>query len=674
MNKKITIWLLILFLAAIQAKNLFPAQASETIQIHENNDVLKNNLKKDKGFIDGEIIIKYKESKANLKKSSGEKRASELETSKSLNKIDEIKNSNLRVVKTEKDVLQTIEELSKDPSVEYAQPNYKKYLTTTTANDPGFSSQWNLSKIQSSLAWDIEQADNYDQIVAVIDTGVYYNHVDLSQNMWDGSSFCISDQNLLIPEGCPNHGWDYKSNDNNPIAEPWFIDSSDEGAHGTWASGVIAATSNNATGISGLSRYNNIKIMALRFDLDSVSEIKAINFAKANGAKVINASFGGSYFDQAEKDAISNFPGIFVAAAGNEASNNDQYPVYPASYDNANIISVASSDQNDVISTFSNYGQTSVDLAAPGESIPTTYYDSITNYASVSGTSFSAPMVSGAVALLASKNTDLTNAQLKYDILNSGDSISGLATKTVSGKRLNLFNAYQLANKVSAPTPSIAGGTYTSTQSVILSSATAGASIYYTLDGTLPSASSTSYSSPISISSTTTLKAVAIKSGLADSDISNLTYTFELPSPIYRFWSDQKQGHFFTISPVEKDSIIANDKSWRYEGVAYNTFKESSTGISPIYRFWSDSKQHHFYTISLAERDSIIANDKSWNYEGIAYYAYGTQQSNATAVYRFWSDSRQGHFFTISAAEKNSIIANDKSWRYEGVAWYVPTN
>lgn len=145
-------------------------------------------------------------------------------------------------------------------------------------------------------------------------------------------------------------------------------------------------------------------------------------------------------------------------------------------------------------------------------------------------------------------------------------------------------------------------------------------------------------------------------------------------SSIYRFWSDKKQGHFFTINQDERDFIIANDPSWKYENIAYSAFSTETPGATPIYRFWSNKKQHHFFTISQAERDSIIANDKSWSYEGVAFYAYSTQQANTTPVYRFWSDKKQGHFFTVSQAEKDSIIANDKSWKYEGIAYYVPTN
>ena len=151
-------------------------------------------------------------------------------------------------------------------------------------------------------------------------------------------------------------------------------------------------------------------------------------------------------------------------------------------------------------------------------------------------------------------------------------------------------------------------------------------------------------------------------------------------TPVYRFWSDTKQGHFYTSSATERDSIIATYPTnvWSYEGTAYNAFGVQSVGTTPIYRFWSDDKQHHFFTASATEKDLVIATYPShvWNYEGIAYYAYATEQPSSTALYRFWSDTKQGHFYTASAAEKDYVIATYPAnvWNYEGIAWYVPTD
>jgi hypothetical protein len=150
--------------------------------------------------------------------------------------------------------------------------------------------------------------------------------------------------------------------------------------------------------------------------------------------------------------------------------------------------------------------------------------------------------------------------------------------------------------------------------------------------------------------------------------------------PVYRFWSDQKQHHFFTIDRDEK-VLVDNQYSateWYYEQMAYLAYKYSGSCPvgSPVYRFWSDQKQGHFYTISSAEKDYVIANYPTnvWRYEGVAFCTQpytGSCPAGTSAVYRFWSDEKQGHFYTISADEKNYVIANYPSnvWRYEGVAY-----
>lgn len=143
---------------------------------------------------------------------------------------------------------------------------------------------------------------------------------------------------------------------------------------------------------------------------------------------------------------------------------------------------------------------------------------------------------------------------------------------------------------------------------------------------------------------------------------------------VFRFWSGEKQGHFFTISATEKDRVASGDQSWAFEGAAFKAFSTQETGTLPVHRFWSDQKQHHFFTISETEKNQLIANDPSWAYEGVSYFAYPTEQTGSVPLYRFWSDQKQGHFFTISGAEKANIIATDPSWTFEGIAYHVPTN
>ncbi len=253
-----------------------------------------------------------------------------------------------------------------DPSVEYAEPNYLYYLTSTTPNDSFFPWQWSLhntgqavngisgtagADIHAPEAWDITTG-SATVVVAVIDTGVDYNHPDLRNNI-------------------SNLGYNFVNNNNSPI------DSYPIG-HGTHVSGTIAAVGNNGVGIAGVSW--NTKIMPLKAgdalgQLATSDIISAIAYARNNGAKIINASFGGPSYSQATYDAINNARNagiLFVAAAGNETANNDTTPSYPASYNLDNIIAVAATDQNDNLASFSNYGATTVHVAAPGTNIYST--------------------------------------------------------------------------------------------------------------------------------------------------------------------------------------------------------------------------------------------------------------------------------------------------------------
>lgn len=550
--------------------------------------------------VPGEIIVKYREDSVDLK-NTPQRRAAGVDVP-GMTVKDEIADMNLRLLVTDQNINEAINILETDPTVEYAEPNYKRY-PMSVPNDPYFSSsQWGLDNIGQIVngtqgtaycevnaidAWDKESAPQQDVIVAVIDTGINLVHEDLAGNLWDGSS-CKDDNNISIPGGCPNNGWhfglDYDDSD-----------TIDTEGHGTFIAGIIGAVSNNSKGVSGLSYHNNLKVMPVKFDFDVFSEAKAINFAKHNGAMVINASYGGEEPSDAERDAILAFPGVFVAAAGNDSRNNDTAPYYPASYSDPNVISVAATDQSDSLTWFSNYGYSSVDIAAPGENIFSTTIGSSNAYEFGNGTSFAAPFVSGTAGMLYSKFPSYSAEDVIEKIVSTGDPIASLSATITSGKRLNLSAAMDID---------------------------------------------------------------------------------ELPgqTSVYRFWSDAKQGHFYTTSAAEKNNIIATDPSWAYEGIAYSSYPSSAVGLSPIYRFWSEGKRHHFYTISRAEKDNIIASDPSWAYEGIAYYAFSGNSTGRTAIYRFWSNAKQGHFYTASVAERNHIIGNDSSWTYEGPAWYVPTN
>jgi uncharacterized repeat protein (TIGR01451 family) len=269
---------------------------------------------------------------------------------------------------------------SDDPNVEYAEPNYLRHAMALP-NDTDFGLLWGLQNtgqtvngttgtadadIDAQEAWDITTGSS-SVIIAVVDSGVAWEHPDLAANIWTNPGETAGngiddDGNGFVDDV---HGWDFVDNDNDPTAN-------DDPGHGTHVAGTIAAVGNNATGVTGVMW--TAQIMPVRF-LDALGsgsvsdEILAINYAIDNGAKIINASYGSSQSSLSEQTAISaaNAAGLlFVAAAGNAAANTDNTPSYPASYDLPNIISVAASDQNDDLAFFSNYGVTTVDLVAPG--------------------------------------------------------------------------------------------------------------------------------------------------------------------------------------------------------------------------------------------------------------------------------------------------------------------
>jgi subtilisin family serine protease len=281
---------------------------------------------------------------------------------------------------------QLAERLKKSGNVVAVSPNYRR-KAFATPNDPLFPEQWALNNtgltggrvdadIDAPAAWDINTGGP-NVVVANIDTGAFYQHQDLAGNMW------------INPEENPSDGLD---NDGNGYVDDVYgidayshdTDPSDENGHGTMTSGIIAAMGNNGVGVAGVAW--NAKIMAVRFlgpdgyGVDS-GALECINYVidmKMNhhvNVVAINASWGGTDGDPLLEDAIeaAGDAGIvFVAAAGNDGSDIDTQPTYPASYDLPNIISVAMSDDTDSLDYSSNYGATSVDLAAPGIAIMTT--------------------------------------------------------------------------------------------------------------------------------------------------------------------------------------------------------------------------------------------------------------------------------------------------------------
>lgn len=327
------------------------------------------------------------------------------------------------------DTQAVIEQLSTDPDVLYAEPNYI-YHTLIEPNDPEYGKQWALPKINAPYAWD-KTTGSGDIVIAVIDSGIDYNHPDLSDNVWTDS------------QGQP--GYNAIKNNADPM---------DDNSHGTHCSGIIGAFGNNSIGVCGVNW--NVKIMALKF-LDasgngSVADaIECIDYLirrKDEGEKIaaVSNSWGGYAYSSSLYDAISRLAEkgiLFVAAAGNSSRDNDVTPLYPASYNLPNIISVASSDENDNRSYFSNYGRTTVHIAAPGSFIYSTIPSEGYDYKS--GTSMATPFVAGVTGLISAYTGDTDATKLKNIILNGITRLPQWTNLTTTGGRLNADESLRVA-------------------------------------------------------------------------------------------------------------------------------------------------------------------------------------------------------------------------------------
>ncbi|MEI6536748.1 MAG: S8 family serine peptidase, partial [Verrucomicrobiaceae bacterium] len=292
--------------------------------------------------------------------------------------------------------------------------------------------------IHAPEAWSVSTG-SASVIVAVIDTGMDLTHPDLVANLWtnpnetgggNDSDGLDNDHNGYIDD---EHGWNFYDKNANPL---------DDNGHGSHTSGTVGAVGNNGKGISGVNQ--TVRIMPLKFlnangSGTNSDAIEAINYATANQAFVTSNSWGGSGYSQGMFDAIStaNAAGVgFIAAAGNSGISNDKYPDYPASFNVDNIISVAATDNTDTLAWFSNFGQATVHLAAPGVNTYSTYKNG--GYTAMSGTSMATPHVSGAAALLKAANSALSFAQIKAMLVSQCDPQPSLAGKVASGGRLNV--------------------------------------------------------------------------------------------------------------------------------------------------------------------------------------------------------------------------------------------
>ncbi len=408
--------------------------------------------------VPGEFVVKLK---ANVRKSNLTSLSHALGAQiKSAIVDDNIVVVKRPVIETSKSVIKTLQQ---NPLVEIAEPNYI-YRAVKMPNDPSFGKLWGLRNfgqndargagtsgidIDAVRAWDITQGSE-DTVIAVIDTGVDYNHPDLKENMWvneaeaNGKPGTDDDGNGYVDDV---YGYNFVDAEH-PTADP-----KDDHGHGSHCSGTIGGRGDDGKGIVGVNW--RVKIMAIKFlggDGGGTLEgaIRGIDYATKMGAKIMSNSWGGGGESQTLKEAIqrANQAGaLFVAAAGNDSANNDTNPHYPSSYNVPNVLSVAAIDNNAQLASFSNYGKKSTHVAAPGVNIYSSVKDG--KYDSWSGTSMATPHVSGVAGLLASKEPTLTHLQLKQRIVSTIKPLSSMRNKVSSGGMVNAY--FALTNQVAPP-------------------------------------------------------------------------------------------------------------------------------------------------------------------------------------------------------------------------------
>lgn len=413
-----------------------------------------------------EVLVKFKPgvSLADIKKivtGNNDVMEDEIESVKGLVSIDDLDNADAATVARQYAALSDM--------VVYAEPNFKIELDETPLkrtnvitvlgdqdvsglpNDPQFAEQWALNNLGQNggkakadigalKAW-LKTQGSTDIVVAVLDSGVDYTHTDLATNMWQRPDTLASYTDDELGTFNDVHGFNATDNAADPM---------DENGHGTHCAGVIGAEGDNGEGIAGINW--NVEIMPLKFmgrgGFGTTKDaIEAINYTidrKKNGVNVavINASWGSTSYSKALEDAIraAGEQGIlFVAAAGNNGTNNDRSPHYPSNYKLPNVISVAALDNADKLTSFSNFGATSVHIAAPGKDIRSTWLRN--DYRDASGTSMAAPQVAGVAALILASEPGLKVEALRARILKSVDTLSALNGKVESGGRINAAKA-----------------------------------------------------------------------------------------------------------------------------------------------------------------------------------------------------------------------------------------
>jgi subtilisin family serine protease len=416
-------------------------------------------------YKDGEVLVKFKSGTV----STSSVKAHQAVGAKVVKKFKLVRNLEKVELPEGVSVKEAVQAYLADPNVEYAEPNYIRKTMAAFPIDNYFGDQWGMhntgqfaggtpdADIDAPEAWDITSGSS-SVVVAILDGGMDYGHPDLVGNIWKNPlETCnngIDDDSNGYVDDCT--GWNFFHDNKEPL---------DESGHGTHVAGIVGAVGNNVIGTVGVMWHVNLMPLKFigyyddpevcggttNFCGDTDDEIEGIEYAVANGADIINMSFGGYEYSQAEIDTIYNaalnHKVIFVAAAGNETNNNDGVSkLYPASYGHPSIISVAATDQNDLLAPFSNFGVSTVHVGAPGVYILSTFPvylvspDGFVGYSFNWGTSMAAPHVSGLAGLLWSYYTHFDHYQVIYTIRRYVDQ-TAISGWTVTYGRINAYRA-----------------------------------------------------------------------------------------------------------------------------------------------------------------------------------------------------------------------------------------
>lgn len=414
----------------------------------------------------GELIVKLKSDKSaftaqalvtnSLTRALGAKSVRAVESFKT--------DSRMQIVRLARDadLDQAIQALNLSSDFEYAEPNYVMRIVDADAgdgipNDADFTKLWGMqntglsdsggqvgtkgSDINVVPAWKEGITGSRKILVAVIDTGVQWDHPDLKDNIYTNAG----EAGPLAENGKDDdgngfkddvHGWNFNKNNR---------DTRDDHSHGSHCSGTIGGVGNNGEGVAGVNWQ--VSILPVKFlggDGSGTLQgaVESINYARLMKVNIMSNSWGGGGFTQSLKDAIEKARDagiLFVAAAGNDKNDNDKNPSYPATYDVDNVVSVAATDNKDAIASFSNYGAKTVHVSAPGVRVLSTTMGG--KYGTFSGTSMAAPHVAGIAALVLSANGGMDYQELKRRLIATSDRVPALRARSISRGRVNAYNA-----------------------------------------------------------------------------------------------------------------------------------------------------------------------------------------------------------------------------------------